>query len=162
PRTSCFYARRAVELSVRWAFAHDKSLRMPYENNVSALLHEPTFKRLAGDQVFRFARDVVRRGNRAVHEVTEIGQRDSVAAISALFEFCYWFARMYNRGEKPAAGLAFNPRNLPLPAPSHAKTLEQVRALQEQLELAELARQRGQEELADKARLEAELAQLRA
>ena len=116
PRTSCFYARRVVELSVKWAFTNDRSLRMPYDDKVSALLHDPAFKRLAGEQVFRFAKEVNRLGNRAVHEPRAITQRDSVAALSALFEFSYWFARTYTRGEKPPAGLKFDPRTLPKPA----------------------------------------------
>ena len=28
PRTACFYARRALELAVAWAFKHDSSLRL--------------------------------------------------------------------------------------------------------------------------------------
>src|SRR5207245_1519873 len=44
PRTSCFYARRALEILVHWTYKHDNSLRLPYQDNLSALIHEPTFK----------------------------------------------------------------------------------------------------------------------
>ena len=44
PRTACFYARRALELAVAWAYKHDGSLRLPYQDNLSALIHEPSFK----------------------------------------------------------------------------------------------------------------------
>lgn len=162
PRTACFYARRVVELSVTWAFDHDPSLAMPYEDNVSALLHEPTFKVLAGDKVFRLAKEVVRLGNRAAHDKAPPSQHDSVAAVSHLFQFCYWFARTYNRGEKPPANLTFDPRTLPRPGPSPATTAAQIQELQRALGESELARQRVQEELADRAKLEAELEQLRA
>ncbi|HUP70053.1 MAG TPA: DEAD/DEAH box helicase family protein [Acidimicrobiales bacterium] len=162
PRTACFYARRVVELSVTWAFDHDPSLAMPYEGNVSALLHEPTFKALAGDKVFRLAKEVVRLGNRAAHDKAPPSQHDSVAAVSHLFQFCFWFARTYNRGEKPPADLTFDPRTLPRPGPSPATTAAQIQELQRALEESELARQRAQEELADRAKLEAELEQLRA
>ncbi len=37
PRTACFYARRTVELAVTWAFKADRSLRMPYQDNLMAL-----------------------------------------------------------------------------------------------------------------------------
>ena len=57
---------------------------MPYESNVSALLHEPSFKRLAGDAVFLKAKEVVRLGNAAAHRQEAVSQRDSVAAVSAL------------------------------------------------------------------------------
>lgn len=87
PRTACFYARRVIELAVTWAFEHDRSLRFPYERNVSALLHEPSFKALAGDRVFRFAKEVVRLGNRAAHDKAMPSQHDSVAAVSHLYQF---------------------------------------------------------------------------
>ena len=52
PRTSCFYARRALELAVAWLFKHDSSLRLPYQDNISALIHEPTFKQTVGEAIF--------------------------------------------------------------------------------------------------------------
>jgi type I restriction enzyme, R subunit len=44
PRAACFYARRALELAVSWAYKHDAALRLPYQDNLSALVHEPSFK----------------------------------------------------------------------------------------------------------------------
>jgi type I restriction enzyme R subunit len=52
PRTACFYARRALELAVAWAYKSDASLRLPYQDNLSALIHEPSFKAAAGEAVF--------------------------------------------------------------------------------------------------------------
>jgi type I restriction enzyme R subunit len=56
PRTACFYARRALELAVSWAYKHDASLKLPYQDNLSALIHEPSFKQAAGEAVFSKAR----------------------------------------------------------------------------------------------------------
>jgi len=67
PRTACFYARRALELAVSWAYKYDSGLKLPYQDNISALIHEPTFKQIAGDAVFNKARVIVTLGNRAVH-----------------------------------------------------------------------------------------------
>ena len=39
PRTACFYARRALELAVAWAYKHDAALKVPYQDNLSALIH---------------------------------------------------------------------------------------------------------------------------
>ena len=41
-RASCFYARRALELAVNWLYKHDSSLKLPYQDHLSALIHEPT------------------------------------------------------------------------------------------------------------------------
>jgi type I restriction enzyme R subunit len=43
PRAACFYARRAIELLVHWAYKFDSALKLPYQDNLQALLHEPTF-----------------------------------------------------------------------------------------------------------------------
>ena len=67
PRTACFYARRALELAVRWAYKHDAALKLPYQDNLSALIHEPSFKQAAGEAVFSKARVINTLGNRAVH-----------------------------------------------------------------------------------------------
>jgi type I restriction enzyme R subunit len=56
PRAACFYARRALELAVAWAYKHDATLRLPYQDNLSALIHEPSFKLAAGEAVFNKAR----------------------------------------------------------------------------------------------------------
>ena len=49
PRAACFYARRTLELAVHWAYKHDAALRLPYQDNLSALIHEPSFKQAAGE-----------------------------------------------------------------------------------------------------------------
>ena len=67
PRTGCFYARRALELAVAWAYKHDPALKLPYQDNLSALIHEPSFKAAAGEAVFSKARVINQLGNQAVH-----------------------------------------------------------------------------------------------
>ncbi|MGH7593814.1 MAG: hypothetical protein ACRELE_08200 [Gemmatimonadales bacterium] len=56
PRTACFHARRALKLAVAWAYKHDSALNLPYLDNLSALVYEPTFRQAAGDAVFSKAR----------------------------------------------------------------------------------------------------------
>lgn len=64
PRAACFYARRALELA---AGKHDAGLRLPYQDSLSALIQEPSFKQTAGEAVFSRARVINTLGNRAVH-----------------------------------------------------------------------------------------------
>ena len=56
PRASCFYARRALELAVHWLYKHDPALKLPYQEHLSALIHEPGFRQLAGPAVFTKAK----------------------------------------------------------------------------------------------------------
>src|SRR5262245_37641038 len=91
-RTACFYARRALELAVKWAFLHDASLRMPYSDNLKSLIHAPTFKDAAGDAVFNKARVLLDMGNKAVHETRPISCDTARYAVRELFHFAFWFA----------------------------------------------------------------------
>ena len=81
PRTACFYARRALELAVAWAYKHDPALRLPYDDRISALIHEPSFKQAAGEAVFSKARMINTLGNRAVHGHRDVPPDDAVVAV---------------------------------------------------------------------------------
>jgi type I restriction enzyme R subunit len=162
PRTACFHTRWTIEQAIRWAYTNDRSLPTTYDDRISARLHHPAFMALLGDRVFRFAKEAIRLGNRAAHDSRPLSHHDSVAAVSHLFQFCYWFARTYCRGEKPPADLTFDPRLLPKPRSPQPSTTAQIQALQQALEESERARKRVQEELLGKAKLEAELEQVRA
>ncbi len=159
PRTACFHARRALELAVDWTYKHDPALKLPYQVNLSALIHEPSFKDTAGEAVFNKARVIVTLGNRAVHSHRPIAEADAVAAVRELFHVCYWLARTYGRVARPDPGLVFNAAALPHPAKVAEQSAEQLQALQQQLHakdesLAAL--------LADKSALDEELQRLRA
>ncbi len=159
PRTACFYARRALELAVGWAFKHDAALRLPYQDNLSALIHEPSFKQAAGEAVFSKMRVINTLGNRAVHSHRPVPEADALAAVHELFHVAYWLARTYGRSGRPAPALAFDAAALPRPARVAAQTAEQLQALE--------ARLREKDEnlaalLADKTALDEELMRLRA
>ncbi len=158
PRTACFYARRALELAVSWAYKHDAALKLPYQDNLSALIHEPSFKQTAGEAVFSKARVINTLGNRAVHSHRAIPTEDALAAVRELFHVAYWFARTYGRVGRPAPGLAFDAAALPKAPPSPQQTAEQLRALGASL------RERDEKlaaVLADRDALDEELQRLR-
>lgn len=159
PRTACFYARRALELAVAWTYKHDASLRLPYQDNLSALIHEPAFKKTAGEAVFSKARVINTLGNRAVHSHRAIPASDALVTVRELFHVGYWLARTYARGERPAPGLTFDAGALPKTAPVPKQTVEQLQQLKAGLKerdekLAVL--------LADRTALDEELTRLRA
>src|SRR5688500_20187148 len=92
PRTACSCSRRALELAVSWAFKHDPGLRLPYQDNLSALIHEPSFKRTAGEAVFSKARVINTLGNRAVHSDRPVPVADALVAARAVVHVAYWLA----------------------------------------------------------------------
>ncbi|MCX6980544.1 MAG: DEAD/DEAH box helicase family protein [Verrucomicrobia bacterium] len=167
-RTACFHARRGLELLVHWLYKYDGKLCLPYQDNLSALIHEPTFKQVAGDAVFNKARVIVALGNRAVHSHRPIATEDAKVAVKELFHVCYWLAHTYARGAKPAPGLAFDPDRLkpglqtlgvpPSGGPAHQQTIEQLQRLEAQLHERD---EKLSALLADKTALDAELTRLR-
>ena len=66
-RAASFYARFALETAVHWLYKHDAGLRMPYDQSLGALLHEPTFQSRVPEAVFQKARAIQQAGNQAVH-----------------------------------------------------------------------------------------------
>ena len=128
PRAACFYARRALELAVAWAYKHDAALKLPYQDKLSALIHEPTFKKTAGEAVFSKARVINTLGNRAVHSHRAIPTSDALVAVRELFHVGYWLARTYGQAERPAQGLSFDASVLPTTTPVPRQTVGHRRA----------------------------------
>ncbi len=159
PRTACFYARRTLELTVAWLYRNDSALKLPYQDNLSALIHEPTFKNTVGTKIFTKAKLIKDLGNLAAHSHRPLQQRDSMAAVCELFHICFWLARTYGKGAQPADGLAFNPGLLPKTSPVPPQTLAQLQQLEAQLAEKDV---RLTELLTGKAALDAELERLRA
>ena len=62
-RAACFYARRTLEMAVAWLYKHDRGLRLPYQDNLNALLHEPSFARVVGEAVFTKTKVIKELGN---------------------------------------------------------------------------------------------------
>src|ERR1019366_3654110 len=148
-----------VEVAVKWAFRTDPGLKLPYQDNIAALLHEPSFRRAAGEAVFAKAKYINSLRNRAVHEERKTSPGDAAGAVKELFHVCFWFARTYARKGKPADGLAFDPSLLSRRDDVLKRTFDYVKSQQAELEAknGELAKL-----LADKQNLDDELKQLRA
>mgnify|MGYP000865859336 CR=1 FL=1 len=115
-RAACFYARRSLELAVTWLYTHDKAFKLPYQDNLNALIYEPSFRAGVGDALFTKARLIKDLGNQAVHSTKKVAAADAVSATRELFHFSYWLARTYGRSGRPEPGLSFKTEQLPKPA----------------------------------------------
>lgn len=159
PRSACFYARRTLELAVQWLYTHDTALTLPYQDHLSALIHEPTFRDALGPAIFAKTRLIKDMGNLAVHTAKPVRPVDALTAVKELFHVLFWLARTYTRGARPADSLAFDPARVPRTVIAPAKTVLQLQALAEEVRTRDA---RLTELLADKEALGAELQQLRA
>ena len=95
PRTACFYSRFALETLVHWLYRHEPSLKFPYEQHLSALLHAPAFQNLLPDNLSYKLRLIQKVGNQAVHSTQPIRQYDALQSVKELHHLCYWLTRTY-------------------------------------------------------------------
>ena len=157
-RTSCFYARRTLEMAVSWLYKYDPALKLPYQDHLSALIHEPSFRQLIGNPLFTKAKVIKDLGNLAVHSNRKILPADALTATRELFHFCYWLARTYGQRARPEPGLRFSVERLPKTAVVPPQTQAQLNTLESEL------RERDEKLsvlLAGKATLDEELKKLR-
>lgn len=171
-RGACFYARLALEATVKWLYAHDRSLRAPYEPTLSAQIHDSGFRALVGPALVTKARLIKDYGNAAAHETRAIPPAHALSAVRELFHVCYWLVRTYGRGAKPDAGLSFNPDALPRAVLIETATLAKLQAFEkahnsaaQALADAEAARIKSDADAqardAEIARLQAEIAAIK-
>ncbi|TFH72158.1 DEAD/DEAH box helicase family protein [Cellulomonas sp. HD19AZ1] len=160
PRTSCFYARRALEVALTWVFQYDASLRQPYKADLSGMIHEPTLRQLVGNDVQAKMEIVRKKGNAAVHSTRPASAQDAAVTLQQLFHVLYWYARTYTThpGSIPAS-LQFDVAALPDPGATKARTQAQLQALATDLATKDARLAEAEEKT---TALEAELASLQA
>ena len=135
PTAAAFFAGKTVEIAVKWAFRADQRLKLPYQDNIAALLHEPTFRRRRGARrLFAKARYINTLRNRAVHEEKRVSDGDAKGAVKELFHVCFWLARTYARQQKPTDSLTFDPAALTRRDDVLKRALVQLKAQQAELD----------------------------
>ena len=157
-RAACFYSRRALELTMSWLYKYEPALKLPYQDHLSALIHEPSFRKLAGDAVFTKAKLIKDLGNVAVHSTRKVTQDDALRAAGELFHVSYWLARTYGQKTRPAPNLVFSKSCLTHPSIDSAKSVDQLQKLEADLKARD---EKLTEALSDKALLDTELKRLR-
>lgn len=97
PATCAILSRRALELAVRFVFSYDAELKLPYQDNVSSLIHERTFRDIIEPRLFPMLKYTIHLGNVAVHTNSNIKRDEAVIALRDLFEFCDWIDYSYSK-----------------------------------------------------------------
>lgn len=95
PAMCAIGCRKALELAVKWVYAADSSISMPYKDNLSSLLHEYSFKECVDERVWRKLIAVNKLGNLAVHTDKVVRPQDAVLSLRALFDFVDWIDYCY-------------------------------------------------------------------
>ena len=76
--------RKALELAVKWVYAADKTITMPYKDNLQSLLHEPSFRFAVDRDVWSVLPSIVKAGNLAVHTGHSVSAADAVLCALSL------------------------------------------------------------------------------
>ena len=95
PAMSAVGSRKALELAVKWVYAADGTIRMPYKDNLQSLLHEPTFRFAVDNKTWAKLLYVVKLGNIAVHTDKAVTRSEALLALQAVFEFVQWIDYCY-------------------------------------------------------------------
>ena len=87
--------RKALELAVKWVYAADSTMQMPYKDNLQSLLHEPSFRFAVDRATWGKLPFLVKLGNLAVHTERAVQPGDALLSLRGLFEFIQWVDYCY-------------------------------------------------------------------
>lgn len=156
PRAAAIYARRTLEISLKWLYKKDSSLKTPYEASLAAMIHEPTFSGAIKKGLFLDIKFIHRLGNIAAHSDQAISAEEGTKAVIALHQFLGWLARVYTRGG--ATPSDFDHKLLPKPDSQKKANIKLIlKAKDEEAAKVKQEHEQTKEEL---ERLKAELAAL--
>ena len=87
--------RKALELAVKWVYAADNTMQMPYKDNLQSLIHEPSFRFALDANTWGKLPFMIKLGNLAVHTERSVSTGDALASLKSLFEFIQWVDYCY-------------------------------------------------------------------
>ncbi|MDE6982569.1 MAG: DUF4145 domain-containing protein, partial [Lachnospiraceae bacterium] len=96
PEASIINCRRAMEFAVKWMYSVDKSLAMPYRDNLNSLLHTDEFKDIVDDTLWKRLDFIRRMGNNAAHAGKKITFDEAALCLQDLFIFLDFIAYCYS------------------------------------------------------------------
>ena len=102
--------RKALELAVKWVYAADTSMEMPYRDNLQSLLHEPSFRFAVDRNAWGKLPFIAKLGNEAVHTGHNIQKGDALLCLQSLFEFVQWIDYCYGTAYQERK---FDPARIP-------------------------------------------------
>lgn len=154
PALCALGVRKSAELAVKWLYSIDPSLQMPYKDNFSALVFNPTFTDSVDEDILNRLRFIIKLGNFAAHTSKQVTYKEAVLSLSNLFDFImfinYCYGSEFVERTFDESLLAANKNQSVSP--------DELEKLQEELD----ARSKDREKMAEEMkRLRAEMAAMR-
>ncbi len=94
--TAALQTRRALEIAVKWAYQYDSDLTVPYQDNLSSLIHNYEFKEILDEKLFPRIKFIISLGNKAAHTVKPVSRDQAVQSLSNLYDFISWVDYSYS------------------------------------------------------------------
>ena len=101
PSASASLSRKAMEMAIKYIYAHDADVTMPYDDKLSTLMYEPSFKNILSPGLLDLLTYIRKLGNLVLHENKRISRDQAVIALKDLFEFCDWLDYSYSKDYEP-------------------------------------------------------------
>lgn len=95
PATTAILSRRALELAVKWVYSFDSDLVLPYQDNISSLIHNNSFVELIDYEMLPIIKYVIQLGNVAVHTNANIKRAEAILSLNNLHKFVSWIDYCY-------------------------------------------------------------------
>ncbi|MFR8870767.1 DEAD/DEAH box helicase family protein [Paraclostridium sordellii] len=96
PSTCATITRRALELAVKWLYSNDSELVLPYQDNLSTLIHNKSFIELIDYEMFPMLKYIVKLGNVSVHTNANIERGEAILSLHNLHQFVSWIDYCYS------------------------------------------------------------------
>lgn len=87
--------RKTLELAVKWVYSADRTIEMPYRDNLQSLIHEPSFRFSLDSNTWGKLPPIIKLGNLAVHTEKNVSAGDALTSLRGLFEFIEWIDYCY-------------------------------------------------------------------
>ncbi len=95
PATTAILARRALELAVRWIYSFDTDLVLPYQDNISSLIHNNSFIELIDYDLLPMLKYIIKLGNVAVHTNAVVKRGEAILSLNNLHKFVSYIDYCY-------------------------------------------------------------------
>jgi type I restriction enzyme, R subunit len=96
PAVSAIQSRRALELAVKWIYSFDSAAKIPYQDNLSSLIHDANFLAIIDEDLLPLMKYIVKLGNVAVHTNAPISRDEAVLSLHHLHQFISWIDYCYS------------------------------------------------------------------
>jgi type I restriction enzyme R subunit len=96
PATCAILSRRALELAVKWVYSFDEDLSLPYQDNISSLIHNNSFLQLIDSGMLPILKFVISLGNVSVHTNKDVSREEAILSLHNLYKFVNWIDYCYS------------------------------------------------------------------